>query len=1472
MVKRKMKTKNVKIQKVLAIVAVLTVMLLTFVACSTTQTAEPNFQQFVIKFYLNESDETPYATIKVDKKYLDFESNLPAEPTKPSTEAGRYEFLGWFYSDGSIFDFNKIAKNEDVNVYAKFSFVKNSFTVMFQDDDGTPIKVNGKTTQEVNYGDAAIEPKKPTKEGYTFAGWDKDFTNITENVTIKAIYTVNEYTITYKSLGEVISTSKAQFGASISDTTPEISEKGLTFVGFFDENGEQKTNMPARDITLVAKWKIQEISKIELTQNVDRVVYGDALPEYTLKFEKVKNSKITYKVEWLINGEKVEGEGNTFVPQNKNAGKYDVKAKIIASVEGLESVGAYSSSLAYYVNKATLTINVSSATIIYGDDLPRFTYTIEGYKYGENESVLAGAFSVKTDYKKGLGVGNYIVNGEGLLASNYELRYNSATLTVNKKPLDVTIDSQSVTYGDDLADITYVVNGLIDGDSKQELGVAEFETEYKRYDGVGTYSLKFKQGFAFNGAKAVNYEITLKKAIVTVEKREVEVTINKVGNIEYLGEKPMFSISSNGLVNGDTISDLGVVEITTDYTPGADVGEYEVVATFTKEGNNYKPKVKGNERFSVLPKSVNFTGSAEKDNETDTTLWSGDMASYVKLPSGFVIDGTLQINTNETGEYVIKGELPKEFTANYVIKNDGVDKTKNFNVVYDFKLSIGKFISAKVDAFVGDYDGQSHGSEVVVTADGMQNVIVEYSEGNAKWQQTSPTYVDAGEYLVYYRLMQDGKEIQSNSYKIVINKIINTIDFTSQEYTYNGKEQTITGEVTANENPTVRYENNKFISVPTGGKMTITIITEETKNYKQTAKSFEVVINKANYENLVLDKFVFYIEPNKALKDCEAPRFVTFVDDTIVPVLGEQPVSVVYLDDEVNYNPITTTLTVVGEKTKIEIVSGDYEINYGEQLITEVTYKKAGKPFSYVGLGVTPNRTTFDVGSTYIVAFSLNENDYYVASKKEVVVKVKSVSYNGELYTIEDALKLNTAKTGTATVNDYLIITANTSFATSEVKAKRHDLYNGAEYYTLSENEYLLVPFSNAHEIKADIVEQAVAGTAKNSAYATLTLPSGTNVESYGHILVNTVRAGGAGVSGNPSGNKYGAMQLDSNATLTINGGVFETLGFVHGQGRVVAKSGNVYETMSLLNFKGGSVTFAIYKDMFPVNQFTLSNIMVDMEICQGVNYFAKAYIYARMEVQSDVKFIGSNKEEFIQLKSGKIIKTFDETTGKITLNMYGNIQLNDMAISMPGIIGTIEVSTNGKQVPLSGYVDVVAKAGSLIDIGVGIKLLPGSEFTIEKGATVNLNKGGNLFVYSNDENMKIDKSSNPNNTPVYDGYQDGQWQYPVTSQDAWFNNTKVTFTSKTPAVIIVEGTLNVKSGSAIAGMLTAKEGGIVIVENGANLTHSIKEDFTLSSGMLGTTKNFFISTSSASGLIGGVLTKFTVGTYSGTTNGWIKG
>lgn len=58
--------------------------------------------------------------------------------------------------------------------------------VTFKDYNGKVLE-----TQEVNYGEKANAPKTPTREGYTFTGWDKNFNKITGNVTITAQYRKN---------------------------------------------------------------------------------------------------------------------------------------------------------------------------------------------------------------------------------------------------------------------------------------------------------------------------------------------------------------------------------------------------------------------------------------------------------------------------------------------------------------------------------------------------------------------------------------------------------------------------------------------------------------------------------------------------------------------------------------------------------------------------------------------------------------------------------------------------------------------------------------------------------------------------------------------------------------------------------------------------------------------------------------------------------------------------------------------------------------------------------------------------------------------------------------------------------------------------------------------------------------------------------------------------------------------------------
>jgi len=60
------------------------------------------------------------------------------------------------------------------------------YTVTFKDWDGTILK-----KQQVEKGYSASAPAAPTREGYTFVGWDKDFSNVHSNMSIYALYEPN---------------------------------------------------------------------------------------------------------------------------------------------------------------------------------------------------------------------------------------------------------------------------------------------------------------------------------------------------------------------------------------------------------------------------------------------------------------------------------------------------------------------------------------------------------------------------------------------------------------------------------------------------------------------------------------------------------------------------------------------------------------------------------------------------------------------------------------------------------------------------------------------------------------------------------------------------------------------------------------------------------------------------------------------------------------------------------------------------------------------------------------------------------------------------------------------------------------------------------------------------------------------------------------------------------------------------------
>ena len=165
------------------------------------------------------------------------------QPDVPSRQG--YQFTGW-YLDDTKYDFNA-AVTGNMTLTAKWT--ANSYTITFDTDGGSKIDP---ITQD--YGTQITAPADPTREGYTFIGWDKAIpaTMPAENMTIKANWTVNQYTITFDTDGgSTVAPITQDYGTAI--TAPAAPTKtGYTFAGW---NPEIPATMPTENLTITAQWR-----------------------------------------------------------------------------------------------------------------------------------------------------------------------------------------------------------------------------------------------------------------------------------------------------------------------------------------------------------------------------------------------------------------------------------------------------------------------------------------------------------------------------------------------------------------------------------------------------------------------------------------------------------------------------------------------------------------------------------------------------------------------------------------------------------------------------------------------------------------------------------------------------------------------------------------------------------------------------------------------------------------------------------------------------------------------------------------------------------------------------------------------------------------------------------------------------------------------------------------------------------------
>ena len=180
-------------------------------------------------------------TPSVTQKYGTALSALPT----PTKEGCRFD--GWYTDEACTTAFTAAAMpGENTTLYAKWS--AKPYTITFKDGE-TVLATIGK-----DYGTEITAPENPTKEGYTFAGWDTEIpaTMPAENMTIQAKWTVNKYTITFKDGETVLKSSTQDYGTAITAPT-DLTRVGYTFAGW---DQTVPGTMPAEDMVLTARWTV----------------------------------------------------------------------------------------------------------------------------------------------------------------------------------------------------------------------------------------------------------------------------------------------------------------------------------------------------------------------------------------------------------------------------------------------------------------------------------------------------------------------------------------------------------------------------------------------------------------------------------------------------------------------------------------------------------------------------------------------------------------------------------------------------------------------------------------------------------------------------------------------------------------------------------------------------------------------------------------------------------------------------------------------------------------------------------------------------------------------------------------------------------------------------------------------------------------------------------------------------------------
>ncbi len=1390
------------------------------------------------------------------------------DPEKAEDDTYTYTFKGWSLSEGGeICDLASVTSvTEAMTFYAVFEPVEKPayyYTVTFIDGlTGKPIG----EPQSVKEGESAVAPEPPVHEGYTFTGWDKDFTNITVRTEVKALYTVNSYTLTTEVLGEE-TTQEIEYGGSLELGAPETPE-GLVFAGWYvKEDGEAvlltekyPDGMPAAAVSAYAAFGI-DWSGVSL-DTADAVYGGKA----AVTVPDAEGFSYTY-----VWGDDTAGPEFAY----KAAGEQDVKVTVRAEYKSgnatyAEGEKTFEQTVAVAKAPLSVTVKPESGEVAYGT-LPQISFDADGF-VGEDAAKYEGRFTAMfTDAADApadgdrLAVGEYTVSAQLPGQSDYELKVTSAKLNVTPKAITLKLIAEDIRYGEE-PEYTVSSDGFAYGEGMDVLsgGSVVFKKDGAIVSGslsAGVYTAE-TQGYA-----SENYSVTQASAQFEVSKAALTVTV-RTDKTQYAyaeSAAPSYVVDESGLVNGDI---AGVVTGEPSYVftkEGEEISGVLPVGSYgvTVKGlsaDNYELKIVDG-TFTVMAREVLLEAEASQKSGAEWT--KSDFAPA--LPDGCTFSGTLVLNTTDAGEYKLEGTSLEGtlFAWSVPAKVLRAEEDVTANFVFRFAVTVKleeiAFEIGTVENFTATYTGSAiRLGEGITVNDPPAGLKIEYGLTKGEYSETLPTETDAGVYTVYFRLSAPNYTAYEGSYQATITQAANKIAETSPfgTYTYTGQEQTVefASHLKADFGEIVLKEGNTNI-VKDAGEYSFTVCVAETENYAGAEYTVEITVGKATYtegqipaQKVAEEDIVAGM--NKTLADVALAEGFAWTEDSLGYKAGENTAAATYCGDTKNYEPYSLQITFTARRENITIfadgtkLEADFGISSFTDFAAALSAKdEKGESFTLVDLSTLCTAAfeniDYATGGTYAVRYTLTktEDDYYAFAFENAgdgeyfaPFKLKSVKLGDALYTIEDAL----AK---AVSGNTVIVTANTAFASADTLSLLNGVYSAeGGHYTVKEGVTLLVPFDANYSTSP---EEIIRGTnaKETNAYVTLTVSGDIQINVFGTLMVNAKRtSSGAKTS---TVYLYGAMEVQEGATIQIeNGATLEAIGYIYGKGNIVAKSGSkVYETFNMYGWKGGTISLNIKNNVFPLNQYTLNSLIVKTRFEAGSDYQARACITVGKEIFgifigkdffAEASFASVNDTSFIQLTSGYFEKYVDETTGDVHFDLHGTVAFNNLEVSL----STYSISTEGVQVPIPGHFKInIAEETTTISSDVQLKLLPGAEVSVGAGAKLVVQ--GSLYSYG--EGCAVfDGVSGWTDGALGRGYPHNEFagSHRVTPTPVYSVNSA--------AKLNVAGEVEVQDGAVFAAGVYGGTGGKVSVASGAVLSNKIQEDN---------------STGSATGYFGATLT-----------------